>query len=115
MDDCLWTFRTKNFTVKWTVSPCDYLDLSWDDDGSTREGLENGRYIAFDSEIAVYFKGNKIAADYLGQSIYENVEDFRDHFGCAGKGGSYFSDMVREAISQARSYLKSAQNIEVRA
>ena len=113
MDECLWTFSTKNFTVKWYVSPCEDLDLSWDDDGSIREGLLEGRYVAFDCEIAVYLRGLKIGADYLGQCIYENAVDFRtDHI---GSKGSYFTDMVREAIRDARQYLKVAQAIEVHA
>jgi len=104
----MWKFSTPNFTVVWYVSPCDDLDLSWDDDGSIRDGLNSGKYVAFDSEVSVFFKGRKIASEYLGQSIYENVKDFRDHFGAANKGyGSYFSDMVRQAIREARTFLKA--------
>lgn len=43
---------------------------------------------------------------YLGNSIYEKPAEFRDHFGMNANGhGSYFSDMVREAVAEARKNL----------
>jgi hypothetical protein len=102
----LWTFRTQNFRIEWRVRPCHAVDLSFDDDGSVAEGLESGRLEAFDSEMIVYYWGQEVGADYLGQSIYENVSDFRDHIGMNTRGhGSYFSDMVRGAVAEARKNL----------
>ena len=108
----LWTFDTKNFRIEWRVRPCHGLDLSWDDDGSVAEGLESGQLEAFDSEMVVLYRGQEVGADYLGQSIHENVSDFRDHIGINMKSradgcnyGSYFSDMVREAVAEARKHL----------
>jgi len=99
----MWKFKTPNFVVKWEVTDCQDLDLSWDDTGEVEENLESGLYTAFDSCIQVTYLGKVIGESYLGQSIYENVEDFRDHFGLANtKYSSYFSDMVREAIQEAR-------------
>lgn len=110
--ETLWTFRTKNFTVAWEISPCFDLDLSWDDTGETAENLDSGLWTAFDSKMTVYYRGAEIAADYLGQSIYENPSDFRDHIGMNAKGhGSYFSDMVREACKQAREAMKDAPKL----
>jgi hypothetical protein len=103
----MWTFKIKNFRIEWAISPCYDLDLSWDEDGEVRENLASGLWTAFDSSIRVYFRGEEVGCDCLGQSIYENPEDFRDHFGMNGKGhGSYFSDMVREAIRDARRHFK---------
>ena len=110
--ETLWTFKTRNFQVQWRVSPCYELDLSWDDDGSVREGLESGLLTAFDSEMVVLYRGAEVGADHLGQSIYEDVRDFRDHIGMNVKGhGSYFSDMVRGAIAEARKTLKDAPRL----
>lgn len=115
----MWTFKTRNFTIEWIVSPCDYLDLSWCETGETRENIESGLWTAFDSEMRVSFRGMNVASDYLGQSIYENVSDFRDHIGINIKSradgcnyGSYFSDMVREAIREARETIAAMPQIK---
>ena len=120
-NETLWQFKTRNFTIQWRVSPCSVLDLSWDETGEVREKLESGVYTAFDSEMRVLHNGIEIAADYLGQSIYENPEDFRDHIGLAKKSredgrnyGSYFADMVREAIREARTHLRDTKALRVR-
>lgn len=106
----MWEFNTKNFSVRWYISGCTDPDLSWDADGYFTKGLESGEYIAFNSEIAVFHGDKKIGADYLCESIYEEPEEFRDHFGMnSGQHGSYFSDMVRSAIKQARETLSVQQ------
>ena len=107
----IWKFRTKNFTV---IVDCDYeghsLDLSWDETGEVRAKLESGEWAAYTMRALVLDNhGNEIGCDYLGESIYADPRDFRDHIGLAAKGradgrnyGSYFMDMVRTAIQQAR-------------
>lgn len=92
--ETVWTFRTRYFSVTLCFSPCDDLDLSWDETGETREGLLSGELSAFDARVAVYYKGQMVAADYLAQCIYSGLEDF--------KRGGYFTDMVRQACSEAR-------------
>jgi hypothetical protein len=75
-------FKTKNFHVVIdAVEECD-LDLSWDEDGSTREGLDNGSLIAFCARARVFLRGKEIASDYLGNCIYKSLEDFADHIEC---------------------------------
>lgn len=60
--------------------------------------------------VSTRYKNIPLASEYLGQSIYEKPADFRDHFGMNNKGyGSYFSQMVREAISNARKEFKKVQ------
>jgi hypothetical protein len=104
----MWSFETDNFRVSWEIFEPYDLDLSWDETGEIREGIDSGLYQAFDSQVTVYLHGAEIGADHLGESIYENPEDFRDHFGMNKIGhGSYFSDMVKTSIGYAREYLKT--------
>lgn len=110
MSDTVWEFRTKNFKVAYEVEPEWDLDLSWDEDGSIREGLNSGLYVAFVAKVAVYWKGLEIGADYLGQCIYQSPEELRDHIGSKGRG-SYFSDMVRAAIQESRKTLNETPNM----
>jgi hypothetical protein len=178
----MWRFETAQFAIVWNISDCESLDLSWDETGETRENLESGLWEAFDSEIVVEWNGLQIGAAYLGQSIYENPSDFRDHIGRNGQAlgekakrefrkakadytkrilycrdkvqlgvwskahyfrstrddraamakakadylhrcriaktgghGSYFSGMVREAVAEARDYLRKLETPYIRA
>lgn len=113
------TFKTKNFTVRAMIEPDYDLDLSWDDSGETREKLDSGEFEAFQTKVAVYYRGAEIAADYLGGSIYSDPRDFfKEHIGLAAKSrvdgcnyGAYFPDMVRTAISEARKALSDVPRI----
>lgn len=108
----IWQFKTKNFIVRMT---CDYQeeseDLSFDETGETQEKVASGEWsvYVFHAEVVERATGNTIGEDYLGGSIYADPKDFRDHVGLAIKSredgrnyGSYFTDMIREAISEAR-------------
>lgn len=103
----IWEFKTAQFSVIFETLPEYDVDLSFDDDGSIREGLQEGLYVAFVAKVAVYYRGREVAADYLGGCIYESPEDFMDHRGLAKGCGSYFSDMVRNAIAEARKVLSN--------
>jgi hypothetical protein len=124
--DTIREFKTKNFTVRMTAEEDNDIDLSWDEDGSVLAGLESGKFIAFCAACKVYFRGNEVASDYLGQCIYESPRAFMDHIGIrryspnpgkipAGQCGSYFSDMVRSAIAEARKAISDMQSVRVRA
>lgn len=101
----IWQFKTKHFIVRMS---CEYdqdtVDLSWDDTGEVAEKLADGEWAVytFHAEVIERATGNTIGEDYLGGSIYGDPEDFRDHVGSQGKHGSYFTDMIREAIREAR-------------
>jgi hypothetical protein len=77
-------FETPNFRVIVDAIEEDSLDLSWDDDGSTRKGLESGNLIAFCARARVFLKltGQEIASDYLGGCVYESLNAFQDHRAC---------------------------------
>lgn len=114
----IWEFKTRNFTVRMTAEEEFDLDLSWDETGEIADKINRGDLDVFCAKCAVYYRGAEIAADYLGQCIYESPDDFRDHIGLAVRSradgrnyGSYFSDMVRESIAQARKTLCSMPRI----
>jgi hypothetical protein len=93
----IWRFETARTAIIFDVAPEDDLDLSWDDDGSTREGLESGLYVAFVARVRCLIDGAEAGADYLGSCIYESAESFITD-------SSYFRDMVREAVAEARKH-----------
>lgn len=107
MAKVMWQMKTRHFTVVWRIEN-DALNTSYMDPDMARECRENvrsGKWKCFTSEIQVIENGSKVALgeSFLGNSIYENPADFRDHLGMNRKGhGSYFSQMVREAIAEAR-------------
>jgi len=103
----IYTFHTRNFTVKVDAMEENHPDFSWDETGETQRMIERGDWLCFAVKATLSFRGMEIAEDYLGQCIHENTRDFRDHFGIAKhKGvGSYFSQMVRDVISEGRNTL----------
>ncbi|MDV2964543.1 hypothetical protein RZ532_01025 [Nitratireductor aquimarinus] len=118
----IWEFSTKRFRIVMTAEEEYGLDLSWDDSGEIREKIEDGLLDVFCAKCAVYLDGREISADYLGGCIYETADDFRDHMGLAAKRradgrnyGSYFSDMVRTAIQEARDFIAKHPNPAIRA
>ncbi len=105
----LWRFETARFTVLLECAPEGDPDLSWAD-AEMLEKLESGVYVNVTFRVRVMVDGRQIGCDYLGNSIHADVEDFRrEHIGLAAKSladgvsyGSYFPDMVRQAIGEAR-------------
>lgn len=101
------------------------VDLSFDDNGEIRAGLESGKFVCFCAKVAVYFRGNEVATDYLGNCIYESPSAFMDHVGIkhhkpypgakAGCCGSYFSDMIHTAIAEARKEIAAFKTVFIRA
>jgi hypothetical protein len=101
--------------VTLECSPEDCPDLSWADE-ETLAKLDSGEWQNLTFKVAVYDRntGAELAADYLGNSIYADPADFLDHreaakqtrelraSGSPAVVGSYFSDMVRTAIAEAR-------------
>ncbi len=108
----VWQFNTARFCVilDWTYD--DYADLSWDETGETRDKIASGEWAVYSFQVRVLCDGREIGDSHLGGSIYADPADFRDHVGLAIKRradgrnyGSYFSDMVKEAIGKARKTL----------
>jgi hypothetical protein len=77
-------FETEHFhVIADAVEEVD-LDLSWDENGSTRDGLENGSLVAFCARVRVILKDTDqvVGHDYLGNCIYKSLSDFEDHRAC---------------------------------
>lgn len=101
----MWTFKTRNFKVEWRIER-DAFDGSYMDAelaAECKQKIRSVEWACFTSEICVTFNGRELAVEYLGNSVYANPAEFRDHFGMRKNNhGSYFSDMVREAVRKAR-------------
>lgn len=111
-------FKTRYFSVRVEAHEEYDLDLSWDDDGSVRKGLDSGKFIAFGVVVKVFYKGNEVGRDSIWGNVYESIQDFMDHKECGkqnreyaaqgkeGRCGSYFTDLIHGAIAESRKTLK---------
>jgi hypothetical protein len=121
-------FRTAQFTVIVDAIGEDSPDISFDKTDETRTKLYTGEWIIFCARARVIHDTlGEIASDYLGDCIYESLGAFMDHKECgaqnrrwrnageAGRCGSYFHDMVKTVCHEARTVIKGAQAIKVRA
>jgi len=118
----LWTFATASFLVTADTVPDSDVDTSYDETGETDEKLASGEWEAFGTVVKVEtHDGVELGTASLWGSIYADPREFRDHLGIAEKGradgcnyGSYFSDLVREAVGEARTTLATLQGLKVR-
>lgn len=130
--ELIWAFDTARFSVRFYAEEERDLDLSWDEDGTTREGLESGEFVAFVACVEVKLDGRTIAEDYLGQCIYRSAQEFceghrdRDPMNrnCSlmraahGENVSichYFPSMVATAIAEARKTLAARPDLRAAA
>lgn len=103
----MWQFKTRNFTVLWLITPDVLCTAGIEPERAAewKKDIRAGKLKCFQSEIRVVCNATGIALGeaYLGNSLYENPAEFRDHFGMSAGGfGSYFAQMVKEAIDEAR-------------
>lgn len=113
----MWTFRTAQFLVEWAITDEPDPDLSFDETGETLEKCQSGEWQCFLSRMRVVHTptGQTIGEDFLGNSIYADPAEFRDHIGNRGRYGSYFRDMVSAAIDEARGTVQRMQSIPLHA
>ena len=127
----MWKFTIGRLTIRARIESCYDLDLSWCETGETAAKLDSGEWEAFDTRVTVELNGRVIGEDSLHGSIYENPADFfSDHRGAdpmnrnctimraawRGEGNPdakvsichYFPDMVRQAIAEAREWMRDA-------
>jgi len=110
----MWQFKTRNLTVRWLIesSTLDTQGLDAETAAEWRKNIRAGKWKCFNSDIQVVCNhtGVLLGESSLGNSVYANPADFRDHFGITAKGfGSYFKQMVKEAVDQARERIPAHQ------
>lgn len=115
--ETLWDFKTARFRVLVNAVEDDITDLSWDEDGSVKAGLDSGKLVKFGVVCTVYLVGREVGSDSIWGCVYESYSAFVDHRGIKAhspKSGSYFSDVVREAIADARRVVTSFKLVHLR-
>jgi hypothetical protein len=118
----IWCFSTANLRVEVNAYDEEDPDFSFDESGEVARKVASGEFTCFRTEVTVYDRdGRELGSAHLGNSIYEDPKDFRDHVGLAilsrkdGRNyGSYFLDKVREACAEARKVLLDLRSIPVR-
>ena len=99
-----WEFNTARFRIALEIEPEDMDPADSFEFQEDIEAVRNGQVEWFPARVSVYLDDTRIAWDSLGGCAYKTVRDFytshRQH-----KEGDYFTDMVREAIRQARETL----------
>ena len=126
----IWRFKTRQLVVSVDAFEDDDLDLSFDDDGSVRAGLDSGEFVAFTARARVTDSmGGELATDFLGGCIYRSLAEFgsshRDpdpmNRNCsimrAGRNVGichYFPDMVKTVCKEARRALLCRPKLYIR-
>lgn len=127
----VWRFETARFIVTLEIEQqANYVYDGDDEDGETQQQLDNGELVAFDSRVRVRLVSPLakedpivIGVDHLGGSVYagDGIDEFwRAHWGSPASGRNtlamkaqrrvvchYFPDMVRGAINEARTFLRT--------
>lgn len=103
----MWSFKTENFEVVWSIEPerFDPYGMEPRFAEEIKKDIASKKMTCFNSEVKVVYRntGQSLGEAYLGNSVYADPAEFRDHFGMtAGGYGSYFRQMVEEAIKMAR-------------
>lgn len=103
----MWQFKTRSFTVQWLIEPDapNMVGIPAAQAAAWKKDIRAGKLKCFLSIIRVTCNATGIALGeaYMGNSMYANPADFRDHFGVTAAGfGSYFKQMVKQAVADAR-------------
>lgn len=120
-------WHTAQFRVVAEAMNDDDPDMSWDDDGTCAAAIERGELMLFGVRVRVIHDTlGVVGSDSIWGCIYESPSAFMDHKECAAETrklraqgsnavvGSYFSDLIAGAISEARSTIQGARHIYIR-
>lgn len=122
----VWTFNTERFCVSLEIYLIeDYRYDGDDEDGQIQRDINSGNLVAFDTRVCVELGDALIGSDSLGASVYSahdadefwtahrdpnplnrNCSIMRSVMGHNRVICHYFPDMVRNAIKEARTYLR---------
>jgi hypothetical protein len=121
--ETVWQFSTANFRVALEIAPEDMDPVDSFSEAEDVEAVRSGKWEWFCAKVAIYGPtGDELASDYLGACAYEQVSDFYEEHrkyaterrAAKAQGvcmGSYFPDMVRQAIAGARSEWQRQQSL----
>lgn len=96
----IWQAITRNYSIRLVLT--EDVGYQWDGDlgpdDDTQDRLDDGTYVAFDSDVIVELDGVEIARASLGGSVYEphKTHEFMTDV--------YFKDMLAEACAAARTW-----------
>lgn len=112
--ETIWKFETARFVIMCDVAPEDMDPADSFQFDADIEAVRNGEVEWFCVRVQVCTKdGTQLGADYLGGCAYKSASDFvTDH---RGTGGDYFTDMIREAVRQARANMGRFAAMKLRA
>lgn len=113
----LRTFKRGDFTVTARAVEDYDIDTSFDETGEVQRKIDSGEYSVFGVVVTVKHEQlGEVGRDSLWGCIYSSYEEFMDHKGIRALGrkdncnyGSYFSDLISGAISEARTNIKQLQ------
>lgn len=124
----VWTFDSGRFTIRLRIEPEYGYQYHGDDEGGEVQAkLDSGEYVAFGSIVTVELGGVTIGEDSLWGSVYAEGEEsefwtahrtsepeYRNTLAQKAQNrviGHYFPDMVRQAVEQARGFLRDAPHV----
>jgi hypothetical protein len=102
--ETIYTEDTQGFHIMFSVAhedshPRDMFDDSVTDIEELCRKIDNGVYSWFVARVEAYKHGILLGTDYLGGCLYDSPMQFV-------KEDSYYSDMVDNAISEAKKNLE---------
>ena len=97
-------FVRQNFSVIVDAMP---EECAHDETSETRDKLDSGEWVIFCARVRVLCHDREVAAEYLGNCIYESFEAFAER-------GGYMRQMVNEACARARAELVAIRGVYVR-
>lgn len=129
--ETVWTFKTARFEIRLEIEEEPHYRYDGDDEnGETQAKLDSGEYIAFTSKVCVDLDGIERGNNFLSGSVYirNAVSQFWTAHRSPDPGGRnctimrakwganhcichYFPDMVREAVKEARDYIRDMDPI----
>ncbi len=99
--ETIWAFKTSRFEVRCEVTPEDMNPADCFEFEDDIEAVRDGRVDWFTTRVIVLFDGLEIGTDYLGGCACYRASDFVE----GQERNGYFRDMVRAAVTDARSFL----------
>src|SRR5580692_5237452 len=108
--ETVWEFKTARFRIALEIEPEDMDPADSFQFEEDIDAVRNGEVEWFCACVSVYLDDKRIAWDCLGGCAYKTIREFYEAHR-KYKERTYFGDMVREAISQARKELRDVPKL----